>query len=342
MGFVGVDGAVPPAATGPLTGPVSLDFFTVDQVNAARDSLPPPQPKPAHAPLWQLSARFGYQPANGPLIVVPAHAGNVAISGNATDLASVPPFLWGILAPYGRQLRPALLHDHLCDQARATAAAGTPAARAQAYGERKAADDLFRAALDGEGLRLVRRWIFWAGVSFGRFLDYRKAWAIVLAVLVGVGALVQVHALAVLVGGAPPWSTHWLTHRSFWITLVVTGVVLGLLKWRAYAAVVLVGALAVALCSAGTAGPGNHGLRPLTWQWIVLAAVAAAVLLVGIATDWRVGIIALLIAPTVIVVILATSAAELLIALPDRIAWRVQGGNGPGPGPQPTMLRWRF
>jgi hypothetical protein len=35
--------------------------------------------------------------------------------GIDTDLASVPPFLWGVIASYGHHTLPAILHDVLCD-----------------------------------------------------------------------------------------------------------------------------------------------------------------------------------------------------------------------------------
>ena len=37
----------------------------------------------------------------------------------ATDLASIPGPLWGFIGPYGKQTLPVLLHDKLCDDARA-------------------------------------------------------------------------------------------------------------------------------------------------------------------------------------------------------------------------------
>lgn len=61
---------------------------------------------------FELRTAFAYQPRIGPVIEVPIHPNEFA---DSTDLASVPPLLWGLLPSYGRQLRAALLHDRPCD-----------------------------------------------------------------------------------------------------------------------------------------------------------------------------------------------------------------------------------
>ena len=61
---------------------------------------------------FELISTFAYVPVAGTGIEVPTHPNAYAKS---TDLASVPPLLWGLLPSYGRQLRAALLHDRLCD-----------------------------------------------------------------------------------------------------------------------------------------------------------------------------------------------------------------------------------
>src|SRR3954467_7675265 len=53
---------------------------------------------------------FGYRAHDGSFWDVPA-------DGVSTDLASVPSPLWSLLASYGRQTRPALLHDHITESA---------------------------------------------------------------------------------------------------------------------------------------------------------------------------------------------------------------------------------
>jgi hypothetical protein len=341
--FLKLTGAGQPVSPEEPPDRIRLSFFTVDQVNEARLQLLPPLPRMATAPVWQLDEAFGFRDKTGQLLVVPAHSGNIAKPGNSTDLATVPAVLWGVLAPYGRQMRPALLHDYLCDQAALTAVPKTKAALADAYRQREAADYLFRDALGDDGVRVARRWIFWAGVSFGRFRNYRRWFARALAVLVAVGALVQLHAAAVAAGGGPDWSTNWLHRWQFGVTLGGLALLLALLKWWAFAGVAIGGGIALALCVAdsGSGDGGWHGLRSLTWHGIAFGAVVLLVLLLGPRTDWRVGIIGLLIAPIILAVILVTTAAELLLALPDRILWRLAGTGGPGPVVLPTSIRWQ-
>ncbi len=71
-----------------------------------------------------------------------------------TDLASVPPFLWGVIASYGRQTLPALLHDMQCY---AAAQPHQPAAYRRRA--RREADTLFRATLRASGSGPIRRWL---------------------------------------------------------------------------------------------------------------------------------------------------------------------------------------
>ena len=102
----------------------------------------------------------------------------------------MPDFLWAILAPYGRQLRPALLHDFRCDVAAgrvaSTPGTATPPAAALPGGTpsepvRREADELFREALRSEGVGPGRAWLFWTGVSFGRFFAFNRVPAALLA-----------------------------------------------------------------------------------------------------------------------------------------------------------------
>lgn len=119
---------------------------------------------------FKLLTSMTYQDAAGKGHAVPES--NVSV----TDLASVPWLLWGLIAPYGRQLRPALLHDHQCVEARKR----PPGERLSA---RRAADNLFRQALYDEGVPFLRRHLLWAGVSFGRYLAFRRVAAAVVLLL---------------------------------------------------------------------------------------------------------------------------------------------------------------
>ena len=142
---------------------------------------------------FELMTPFAYVSAAGEVIPVPAHPNEWATD---TDLASVPPLLWGLLASYGRQLRAAIFHDHLCDKVNRAVENGDD----QAYASRRHADNLFREAMrdKGEGsdedlqkrVPWFRSWLFWAGFSFGRYWQFRKVRALLMSLQVLVGSLV--------------------------------------------------------------------------------------------------------------------------------------------------------
>jgi len=77
-----------------------------------------------------------------------------------TDLASVPTFLGWFARRHGRHTPAALLHDQLvtADPARLPVDLRMPRAEA---------DLLFRDALVGSGVPLVKAWILWTGVTLG-------------------------------------------------------------------------------------------------------------------------------------------------------------------------------
>jgi hypothetical protein len=171
------------------------DTDTMGFQRSLTNTSPPPAIRLKVVPpdKFKLLTPFAYV-GNGGAVYVPVHG-----DGEETDLASVPPFLWGLLASYGRQLRAALMHDRLCDQVKAMPC-GTRKQRAAAYASRKRADDMFRVALrdlDGSAKQAENRvpWsrslLFWAGVSAGRYWDFRKVRAVLLGlhVLVGTAAL---------------------------------------------------------------------------------------------------------------------------------------------------------
>jgi hypothetical protein len=107
------------------------------------------------AGLFVLTCGFVYlDPCSGERISVPADP----VPG---DLASVPSFLWGLIAPFGRQTAPALMHDRL----RRQAAAAPPSDRAAMS---RRADRLFRSGLLDSGVSVPRAWLMWAGVSLTR------------------------------------------------------------------------------------------------------------------------------------------------------------------------------
>jgi hypothetical protein len=87
---------------------------------------------------FELLTAFAYKPTKGEVIEVPIHPNDCAES---TDLASVPPLLWGLLPSYGRQLRAALLHDRLCDEVNKSLRDGKDPH--EVYPIRRRGDDLF-------------------------------------------------------------------------------------------------------------------------------------------------------------------------------------------------------
>ncbi len=129
------------------------------------------------------AAGAGADPAAGP----PPWLWQVPGRGEITDLASVPPLLWGWFAPYGRQLLPALLHDHYCAQASAlvdSAPAGQRAAARRLAGRHRAhADLLFRRSLREQQMPFTRRWLMWAAVSLDGMWSFRRIPCMVTALL---------------------------------------------------------------------------------------------------------------------------------------------------------------
>jgi hypothetical protein len=106
--------------------------------------------------------------------------------GGKTDLASVPPFLWWLIASYGNHTRAALLHDALYTDPGVT----PPVAR-------KTADRLFLTALrePDQKTGAFRHWLMWAAVSLFGNMGWR------------LGGLCALHVLAVwgLTIGAVVW-----------------------------------------------------------------------------------------------------------------------------------------
>lgn len=105
---------------------------------------------------------------------------------------------FGALPSYGRQLRAALTHDHLCDLVNRYPANQ----RKEATETRRRAEELFREAMRNPEVGTVqdpksrvpwfRRWLFWAGDSFGRTRKFHRLGRLLLTahVLLGIVALV--------------------------------------------------------------------------------------------------------------------------------------------------------
>ncbi|NQX12937.1 DUF1353 domain-containing protein [Microbacteriaceae bacterium VKM Ac-2855] len=126
-----------------------LERIALEQVLGADD--------PRGAGVFVLTRSFRYRDARtGESILVPA-------SEKRTDLASVPTFLWGLIAPFGKQSAAALLHDHLRSE--------RPVSGVDRAAQARRADRLFRDALLESGVPTARAWLMWAGVSLTRDED---------------------------------------------------------------------------------------------------------------------------------------------------------------------------
>lgn len=149
--------------------------------------------------LFQLEQAFAWiDPRDGSRTEIPAHdvARPATDPHNATDLASVPTFLWGLVASYGHQTLPAILHDALSDRA-------DEAPPAQQFAVRRAADDAFRVALRESGVTTLRATTMWAAVSIQRYLRFRLPLGILLVAQVALGSLAVIAAVVLGILGHP-------------------------------------------------------------------------------------------------------------------------------------------
>jgi hypothetical protein len=105
-------------------------------------------------------------------------------------------FVW-FLPRYGRYTKAAILHDFLCDEARA--------GRLKRYD----ADGIFRHAMMELEVAFLRRWIMWAAVRLGGGRELLKPglWQLLLVLLIAVPAIafLAVPALVILAGLALFW-----------------------------------------------------------------------------------------------------------------------------------------
>lgn len=126
--------------------------------------------------------------------------------GGATDLASVPWFMWWLVASYGNHTRAALLHDSLY----VSKGEEEPVPRATA-------DRLFLTALREPGQKsgAFRHWLMWTAVSlFGNMNRLR-----------GGCCVLQVFAVWILTVAAVAWAWGPALSWNWWeITLVIIAV----------------------------------------------------------------------------------------------------------------------
>lgn len=149
----------------PFIGPSAQDPRAWHQIRSVDlRQKPETSPRTIH---FEVLGEFGYTskaPEPGSAVPVWRRSAveHLVPRGMETDLATVPSFLWGVVASYGRQTLPAILHDMLCYAS--ALPEQPPAYRRNA---RRLADALFRTTLADSGSGVVRRWIMWTGVRLG-------------------------------------------------------------------------------------------------------------------------------------------------------------------------------
>lgn len=151
---------------------------------------------------FQVAEEFVYcNPRDGSLTTVPAHALDLPpTDGNTTDFASVPPFLWGLIANYGTQTLPAIMHDALVGQL-------LREPEEQRLALRRSADELFRVALIDNGVHRLRARVMWAAVGLESWARHGGGLGRVLIGQVALGTLTLVAAVALGVAFSPWWFT---------------------------------------------------------------------------------------------------------------------------------------
>jgi len=149
---------------------------------------------------FQVAEDFLYlNPRDGTRTLVPAHELDLPPrDGNSTDFASVPPFLWGLIANYGTQTLPAIMHDALVGQL-------LREPEEQRLALRRDADELFRVALIDNGVHRLRARVMWAAVGLESWGRHSGARGRLLIGQVAVGVLAIVAAVALGVAVSPWW-----------------------------------------------------------------------------------------------------------------------------------------
>ena len=149
---------------------------------------------------FQVAEDFLYlNPRDGIRTLVPAHELDLPPrDGNSTDFASVPPFLWGLIANYGTQTLPAIMHDALVGQL-------LREPEEQRLALRREADELFRVALIDNGVHRLRARVMWAAVGLESWGRHGGALGRLLIGQVAVGVLAIVAAVALGIAVSPWW-----------------------------------------------------------------------------------------------------------------------------------------
>jgi hypothetical protein len=191
---------------------------------------------PVMAPTFQLRQGIGYhEPQEDPADATWAHAHAPDVhpsDGNRTDLASVPTVFWSLIASYGRQTAPAIVHDSEAWRARSMPPRDALRAREQA-------DRRFRLGLRELGVSPFRAWVMWTFVSYERYQKHSTARFVGLLVLGALGVLLVAAAPVAWLGFGIPWWVALLLAALPLATSAVTGRHWRLLVWASYAGALL-------------------------------------------------------------------------------------------------------
>jgi len=148
---------------------------------------------------FQLAEPFSYLEPGRPeseRITIRAHDQSQPAKGaNASDLASIPPFLWGLISNHGRHTASALMHDQLWWEC-------LDPDRSAWIARRREADRVFRVSLREGNSSAVRTAILWSSVSIERFWGPRRWQAIAMGVQIVLGVGVIYLGIAALLGWA--------------------------------------------------------------------------------------------------------------------------------------------
>lgn len=169
---------------------------------------------PVTAPTFQLRHAIGYYEGDGE---APAHSeivwahphkhSDAPTAGNRTDLASVPSLFWSLIASYGRQTAPAIVHDSECWKVYSAQYIDKDRIDGrEAVARRIRIDRRFRLGLRELDVTPFRTWLMWTFVSLERYQKHAVVAFVGLLLLATLGlALIVGAPIAVLALGLPPW-----------------------------------------------------------------------------------------------------------------------------------------
>ncbi|CAN5300342.1 hypothetical protein BH11ACT4_BH11ACT4_10370 [soil metagenome] len=167
---------------------------------------------PVASPTFQLRHTIGYYegmgeaPPHSEITWAHRHEPSTAPGpGDRTDLASVPSLFWSLIASYGRQTAPAVVHDSECWKVHVEHQAGTIDSK-QAIARREVIDRRFRLGLRELDVAPFRSWLMWTFVSLERYQKHAVGAfvGLLLVAVVGLASIVGA-PIAVFTLSAAPW-----------------------------------------------------------------------------------------------------------------------------------------